>query len=247
MVRIPIVSFAAGVLALQTLPSLPGQGLLAQALILALIALLLAFFVFPKPQCLRLAAILLLAFVCGFSWAALRAEWRLADALPMQDEARNVTVVGVIDGLPQRFDDGGWRFVLKVETSDASVPGSIQLGWYLPWGREEALLPLQLRPGERWQLVVRLKRPHGFANPGGFDYERWLLERGIRATGYVRHEGDNRRLDAFVPSFMNFVHAQRERVRQRFVEVLGDRPHAGVMVALAIGDQRAIPLVNRNK
>ena len=42
------------------------------------------------------------------------------------------------------------------------------------------------RAGERWRLVVRLKRPHGNVNPHGFDVEAWLLENGLRATGYVR-------------------------------------------------------------
>jgi len=32
----------------------------------------------------------------------------------------------------------------------------------------------------------RLRRPQGFRNPGGFDYERWLFVHDIGATGYVR-------------------------------------------------------------
>ena len=33
---------------------------------------------------------------------------------------------------------------------------------------------------------MRLRRPHGNANPHGFDYELQLFEQGVRATGYVR-------------------------------------------------------------
>jgi competence protein ComEC len=33
---------------------------------------------------------------------------------------------------------------------------------------------------------VRLKAPHGNLNPHGFDYELWLWEQGLQATGYVR-------------------------------------------------------------
>ena len=36
--------------------------------------------------------------------------------------------------------------------------------------------------------------PHGNVNPNGFDYEAWLLERGIGATGYVRQRGEQRQL-----------------------------------------------------
>ena len=60
-------------------------------------------------------------------------------------------------------------------------------------------------------MTVRLQRPHGNANPYGFDYEVWLLEQGLRATGYVRPDQygipPNRRLDAFVWSFGNVVAA----------------------------------------
>ncbi|MDO4796305.1 MAG: ComEC/Rec2 family competence protein, partial [Brachymonas sp.] len=46
-----------------------------------------------------------------------------------------------------------------------------------------------VQPGERWQMTVRLKQPHGSRNPFGFDYERWLWEQGLGATGYVRMGG----------------------------------------------------------
>lgn len=35
--------------------------------------------------------------------------------------------------------------------------------------------------------TVRLKRPWGMRNLGGFDYERWLLANGYAATGYIRN------------------------------------------------------------
>ena len=46
-----------------------------------------------------------------------------------------------------------------------------------------------VQPGERWHMTVRLKQPHGSRNPFGFDYERWLWEQGLGATGYVRTGG----------------------------------------------------------
>ena len=98
-----------------------------------------------------------------------------------------------------------------------------------------------LAAGERWRLVVRLKRPHGYANPGGFDLEAWLLERNLRATGYVRAGEANARLDAFAGRFRDHVQRARERVRERIALALADARYAGVVAALAIGDQRAIP------
>lgn len=43
----------------------------------------------------------------------------------------------------------------------------------------------EVRKGERWQFVVRVRPVSGMANVPGFDYERWLWRRGIQATGSV--------------------------------------------------------------
>lgn len=179
----------------------------------------------------------------GFVWAGLRAEWRLAEALPMSAEGRDVQLSGRVVGLPQRVDDGV-RFVLAVDEAAANggalaLPERIQLSWYR--GREEGAAAPRVDAGERWRLVVRLKRPHGFVNPDGFDYEAWLLERGVRATGYVRADVRNQRLDADGGGAMAAVHRLRAAIRERFHRALPDAPHAGILIALAIGDQRAIP------
>ncbi len=152
-------------------------------------------------------------------------------------EQTDIEVVGVVSGLPRDMGDVR-RFVLELEHSDAPVPSRVQLSWYPP-RRGEGVVP-ELLPGERWHLTVRLRRPHGFANPHGFDYEAWLLERGIRATGYVREQGRNERLDAFVPGLMNKVHLLRAQVRDRYLRTLDTAPYAGILVALAVGDQQSI-------
>lgn len=95
--------------------------------------------------------------------------------------------------------------------------------------------------GERWRFTVRLKRPHGTVNPGGFDLEAWLLERGLRGTGYVRASATTERLDVFVGRATDHVQRARERVRERILAALPGARYAGVVAALAVGDQRAIP------
>ena len=70
-----------------------------------------------------------------------------------------------------------------------------------------------LHAGERWDLVVRLKRPHGTVNPNGFDVEAWLLENNLRATGYVRKDDANRRVDAFAGRARRL---RRAHARSRF-------------------------------
>lgn len=178
----------------------------------------------------------LLAFAAGLLWAASRAHERLHDALPMNLEGVDIEVVGRVAELPHPLE-AGVRFAFEVESAVEAVPGRVQLSWYAPRGGD-GVLPT-VRAGERWRLVVRLKRPHGFANPHGFDYEAWLLERAVRATGYV--SGAALLLDAAPATWAQSLHRLRGTVRDRFLAALGDRPYAGILVALAVGDQRAIP------
>ena len=52
------------------------------------------------------------------------------------------------------------------------------------------MLASPVHPGERWRFTVRLRRPHGHVNPHGFDYEAWLLERGIGGVREVVRNED---------------------------------------------------------
>jgi competence protein ComEC len=238
--RCAILGFTAGVLALQHAAALPPTPAMLACFACALALSGLAGRIGGSPAaagCTAACAGVLL----GYAWAALLAHHALGPALEAADEGRDLTVVGVIDSLPYRFDQG-LRFNLQVErteTPNATVPPRIALSWYAG-RRGDSSLPGTLMPGERWRLTVRLQRPHGNANPGGFDYEAWLLEQGVRATGYVRVGDANARLDAFVPVFGNLVEGSRAVLRDRILQALEGRQYAGVIVALVIGDQRGI-------
>jgi competence protein ComEC len=83
--------------------------------------------------------------------------------------------------------------------------------------------------------------PHGNVNPHGFDYEGWLLQQGIRATGYVRPAEANRRIDARVPGLMYAIERlSRGGTASASGRPCRMRPMPGVLVALAVGDQRSI-------
>lgn len=183
--------------------------------------------------------VLLSAASLGWGFATWRGHERLADVLMTALEGQDVVVTGVVAGLPQDFERG-LRFVFRVEDSPHGVPRMLSLAWYKGFREDEWHALPAVHAGERWQLTVRLKRPHGNVNPHGFDYEGWLLEQGVRATGYVRPNTANRRLDPFVPDIMNLVERARETIRARFQRALPDGAYRGVLVALAIGDQRAI-------
>jgi competence protein ComEC len=179
----------------------------------------------------------------GHGYAAWRAEVRLADALPPTWEGEDLQLVGVVDDLPRRTPNGV-RFafaVERVDTAGARVPQRVSLAWQVGWPDAERGVEVpEVRAGERWHLTARLRRPHGNVNPGAFDLEAWLLERNLRATGYVRIGEHNERLGAFAGRPLDHVQRARERIRDRIVAALPGAPHAAVLVALAIGDQSGL-------
>ena len=237
------VSFALGVAFLQTRAALPEtHGVLWILTALAVASALR--FAGPVPHVLRHGAWVAVAILAGYFWAAHCAQLRLSDALPADWESRDVDITGVVTGLPATHERGvRFRFrVERVDTAGAQVPEQLALSW---WGRpatdgRAAGVP-ELHPGERWQLRVRLKRPHGTLNPHAFDYEAWLLERGIRASGVVRPGTAPTPLDRNAGGYSTIVDRVRDTIRSRMLSALDGAPYAGVIVALAIGDQRAIP------
>ncbi|AEJ01981.1 DNA internalization-related competence protein ComEC/Rec2 [Nitrosomonas sp. Is79A3] len=180
----------------------------------------------------------------GFFWAAAFAHWRLSDSLPQAWEQKDIQVIGVVASVPQS-DDRSVRFRFDIErvvTEGAIVPKKIALSWYQEQqaDSDQKRLPV-IKAGERWQVTVRLKQPHGTMNPHGFDYEAWALERNVRASGYVRSSADNRRLHPMVPHPIYWIEHVREEIQQRFAASLGDKAYAGILKTLATGDQHAIP------
>jgi len=239
-----LAAFVAGAFLLQQQPELPTAGTYTAGAAFSAGCAALAWAARGRRQpawsWTRHALLLAMAVLFGFGYAAWRAEMRLADELAFADEGRDVVVVGVIDSLPAQVERGQ-RFefaVESVQTAGAHVPARIALSWY---GGQAAVVP-----AERWRFTVRLRRPHGNLNPGGFDLEAWMLERGLRASGYVRDArvGDEspapQRLDAWVADPGASIDRARHQLRSLLQQRLVNARYAGVLVALVLGDQRAI-------
>jgi competence protein ComEC len=232
--HIAILSFAAGAAWLQCQATLPSWRALALAA-----AVLLSCLLFRATR-RRIPLLLGGGVLVGVGWAALLAHAALADHLVQADEGRDLQLVGTVDNLPYRFD-GGVRFHVAVEqvAGNASrVPPRVALSWYAGMRDRHGAL-VEVQPGQRWRLTVRLQRPHGNANPHGFDYEAWLLEQGVRATGYVR-PGRNELLAQWVPGPRHALERARDTLRARILSALDGAPYRGVIVALVVGDQRGI-------
>lgn len=212
-------------------------------------------------------AALVLALLAGFAGTGLRATAFQAGALAPGLEGKDIAVTGRVLAMPQRADDGlRFRFAVESARLDGAlvqVPPQIYLGWYAGFGGRApapsltdidnpdapiapaALLALQrqpqnLRAGEHWRLTVRLKAPHGNSNPHGFDYELWLWEQGLQATGYVRAGPRDPVPQLVADSWRHPVERARQAARDAIYARVADRQLAGVVAALLVGDQNAI-------
>ena len=205
------------------------------------------------------------AAVCAALLVGGLTGWRAQDfagqALSAPSEGRDLRIVGVVASLPQNMAQGiRWRMeveqarIVGSEEVLAPFPALIELSWYAPRGRQSrgvAMLP-DLRPGQRWALTVRLKRPHGARNPHGFDYELWQWEQGVQATGHVREQPAARQLaDTGSHALQRWRQQMRDAILGRTAALASslqriglDPAHAprmlGVVAALAMGDQQAI-------
>ncbi|EDY86652.1 DNA internalization-related competence protein ComEC/Rec2 [gamma proteobacterium HTCC5015] len=149
---------------------------------------------------LRSVSVFLLAFGVGAVVADNALSRYQSGLLPQAWEQRDFLLQGRISDIPQKTEFG-YRFSLDVISVDSKSAQAalndlkrIRLNWYRR--SRDGQPPSQARPraGDVWQFRVRLKRPHGFLNPGGFDYQRWLVSKGIQGKGYIR--GEARRLEA---------------------------------------------------
>ncbi|MEE8079279.1 MAG: ComEC/Rec2 family competence protein, partial [Pseudomonadales bacterium] len=118
------------------------------------------------------------------------------------------------------------RFAARIlEAADSDCHGlrdrTVRLSWYEP---------PDLRRGDIWQVSARIRPPWSYQNPGGFDFERWLLAKGLNGTGYVREGSLISRADAAL--------APGWQLQQRLRQWLLARQtrHAGIVFALLTGD-----------
>jgi len=219
------LAFVAGVLTLPLFTHIPPLVWFFPALII--IALLCYRSKSYYQQALKLLFFALLGclFVLFYSQQILR--WQL----PQNLETETITVVGTIITLPKIEDDTVQFEFALASIGEQPQHAHIQLSWYHYEGA-----PLQT--GDRWQLQVRLKRPHSLLNPGGFDYEKWLFSKGLRATGYVVNPLDARLL-ASAPWHYPVDHV-REYLQQKIDTHLHGQPTAGLITALVMGAQNGI-------
>ena len=224
MLQFGTLAFITGILLLQTRAVLPPAWWLY-----ALPFVLVGLFVFRRHG-LKIAC----CFLAGFLWAQFQAHALMQQRLPSTFINKNLHVRGYVASLPARLGNRT-RFEFDITEVKspylAKYPRKVMLSWYRD-------APILLRPGDEWQLTLRIRTPHNFMNPGSFDYSAWLMQRGIVATGYVYSNGNNSLLGH--TGWRYPVESLRFRCLKFLDTALAGRPAAGLIKALLIGDRSGI-------
>lgn len=161
----------------------------------------------------------------GLAWALLQCSADITQRLPLSLEGKPLVITGVVTGLPRlRHDMVQFQFNLD-GCEQCWAATTIKLSWFHCARR--------LRPGQRWRFTVRLKRPHGSMNPGLFDYQGWLLSKGISAGGYVIPGHAKQLTDSGIRRLPDQL---RYWLRAQELSVLPDSHISRLLVALTVGD-----------
>ena len=206
----------------------------------------------PFMESLSVFMLALCLALVAFAMTGWRATSRAQGALPPGLEGQDLWVTGAIATMPQ-LTEFGFRLEFEVDSltdvagavppaAAAFLPARVSLSW--PATMAGAMQdPARTTPvpiaGDRWRILVRLRAPHGTANPHAPDPELWFWSHGIRATGSAR-------INAVAPARAlgrdpaYAMERARQGLRDAIFARVRDPARAGVLAALAVGDQQAI-------
>jgi len=161
-------------------------------------------------------------------------------------DGRTWDIEGVPYKSPEMLTD---RMRVYIEVSEAARDGKVKSVtgmMLLTIGDHSA----ELKYGDRIRVRTKPVLPRNFGNPGGFDYERFLLSRGIMVKGYVKsgrgvakiYNVPDGKEDSFLSGFANFqgiVEKIRSRMRD-FLDNTVAAPERGLLKALLLGEKGEI-------
>lgn len=216
--RAGLIAYIAGL----TLASFTPRPEVAIGAALAVIALSMFLAAGPGSGLRRNTTTLAAAALLGVAWHLVWAGLRLDAQLPPELEGVDMQVSGIVRGLPRRFDEIQ-QFTFEIKQSDYGFENrKVLLNHY---GEEK------IRAGKAYRFEIRMNRPRGLANPGVFDYEAWLFQRGVAARGYVR--GQVKPAPELGTAWLDSF---RAKLKADLLRLARGNETAGIIVALALGD-----------
>lgn len=222
------IAAALGIAVMSWLPSIPSA-----EPIIGLLLLLFVYLSFPfkkSPWALKLN-ISLAALLLGLLYGICFAQQLLHSLLPSSLDAKPVELTLRVEGLPEYRDIYGQQstlFTARVLSNSQNLSlKKIRLRW---------LGAPKIEPGQHWLLVAKLRRPRGLANPASFDYQHWLIAKGIHATGWVDNSQAFKRLEPGILNKFRLRYAASKHLDSILVGVA----EPAIIKALLIADKRRV-------
>jgi competence protein ComEC len=187
-----------------------------------------------KPSVCRISAQIALFSLIGMAWAQWHAQTRLAQRLPVELYGQIADLEGQIVSIaqPTQF---GQRFILQPTQAISA----------LQWWPDQIQITVndktkRFQVGDRWRFQAKLRPVRGQVNPSSFDLESWFLQHNIAALATARQfqlltSQAQTQLDWRVQ-----LEVWRSHLLAKIERQLGEHPYAGIIKALAIGEQSQI-------
>ncbi len=197
-----------------------------------------------------------LLLTAGFCWAMLLAQQQLHQRLPLALEGQDFWAIGQVASLVRGQTDADTaveagfgnrrtrQFEFELESAclrlkpELCVADKPLLKGMRVTLSDYGALPIQA--GQRWQLRVRVNRPHSFSNPGVYDFEAGQFQRGIMARGYIRETSFNQALPLARWSINSWRAALAAQIDNAGGSSNQQLNHPGLLKALVIGDREGI-------
>lgn len=171
------------------------------------------------------------AVALGFTFSFLYVQNIFSFSLSKNLESQTTVIRGHVASIPNlEPQTASFMFELnQINYHTVHNRPLIKLSWHKPD---------TIQVGDEWLLHVRLKRVHAIQNPGGFDFEAWALQQGLRAMGYVVSNTKNQ----FIAHdyFRYPIHQIRQKIKVRIENILPPSQTKPWIIALMVGERSGV-------
>jgi len=134
-------------------------------------------------------AFLICGLLCGIWWALFNVKtvntWNIPESHWREPSlvTLRVTELSQLQAFRLRVEGCLMSAPKDWQLPPGRCPSKARLYWYGEGRPTNAHDPP--KPGELWQLEIRARPATGMLNDGGYDYQKYLMRHGIRATGSI--------------------------------------------------------------
>lgn len=173
----------------------------------------------------------LLALTLGILYSAWYVHQITAWELKHDAEGVPIAITGHVVSIPT-MTINNTAFIFKLETLQNKPCHSLV---YL----SSRKISKRIMVGDKWHFIVNLRQVHGVLNPGGFDYEAWALQRGLRATGIIIEDKENKLL--LHQWYLFPLDHLRQQIFNKLRRLLPHSKTSPWLLALIVGERQQVP------